>query len=263
MIRHNDSPANGVQKHCRFLNVAWQRLRQNRLARTAKGILILLIGAAAVASTGNRARADYVIASNMPEDYVFTNNFIGIGYSYPAIGVSNEAVAQEFKAAVSGPLSSLTASVYKFNPGTIPLNISVYNTNGTTTGALLGSKLFSPDPIPVYGPSDPPTYDLSSLGINLVANHTYIVAFTADQPLFQSTRYGGILLLQNSSFFGYPPLRSLNYGQSWSNTSTSDELGLTVRAVPEPCTVALLAAGSPIALGWFARRRWASAKARS
>lgn len=197
-------------------------------------VLRCLLGLAALASTA--ARADEIAAVNIDGGWVGINGWAWyVGYSNASLGYTNEAAAQEFVVSQSGTLTTITASVDKFSGGA-PLLVSVYTAVNRRPGVLLGSAAIPEGQVNGFNVNGHPlnTFDLSSLGIPLVAGQNYIVTFTVAIP--GAVRYRAILNAPNINSFGIPSMYSKNGGATWLTSPTvTPEIGLVVSViVPSP-----------------------------
>jgi hypothetical protein len=206
-------------------------------------------------------RGDSIVASNMPSNYQFSSNDLGIGFTGSTSNgfFSNETPAQEFTAQSGGILTKLVTAVGQFQAEGVSLNVTIAEVSGTTPGTSLGTVVFSPSQVSSNVFNSLSTLDLSSANIDLVKGQSYFVIFSVDTPIAGSVRYQAILLQPNSSFFGFPALDSPNGGSTWNaiNTIPNNEIGLTVyaNAVPEPSTIVGAVTALVIGIGYQWQRR--------
>lgn len=197
------------------------------------GFFCCLLGLAALASSATRA--DEIAAVNMDGGWVGINGWATyVGDIYAPLNYTNEAAAQEFVVSKGGTLTTITASVDNFIGGD-PLIVSVFTAVNRRPGALLGRVSVPDSQINGFNVNGNPlnTFDLSSLGIPLVAGQNYIVTFTVAIP--GAVRYRAILNAPNVNSFGIPSLRSPNGGLTWTVNSVTPEIGLVVSViVPSP-----------------------------
>lgn len=195
----------------------------------------VVIGILALAC-GSGVFADTIAADNLGGRVVSSGYFIGVGYT--AEGWANEAAAQEFVAGVSGRVSTLLATVDRWQAGDVPLKIAIHGKAAGTVGARLGQVAIPSSAVPQGLAAH--SFDLSSAAIDLTAGHSYYAVFTADTPVYQSLRYRALRAANPSMLFGLPPMYSTDMGGSWNYSPSSAEIGLTVNVVPEPGTLLLV-----------------------
>ncbi len=207
------------------------------------------------------ARADYIVATNLPPAEAYSDSYDGIGVDsqFPMPGYFNRAAGQTFTANAGGTLTTVDALMAAGSeqqvPNSPPLNISIYNSVNNLPTTLLGTvqKNASNFNVILNFPSLEHRYsfDFSQFQIPLTAGGQYFVAFHTptgvagltedDSPYFVG--------LKLSSRNQNPPLvlgtfaSVRNDGIKWE-PDTGNELAITVHAVPEPNGVYLLAASA-------------------
>ena len=213
---------------------------------TAHRFRSLTVGAAFVAYLALAAptlAVELLAGDNMDGGYVGSGIFHGVGYTNNAT-VSNEATGQRFRVGVSGQLTRLEATVERFRGGE-PLVVSIHQDRPTVSGFVPGARLGSLTVPEVQVGDDVVSglsrFDLSPLGLDLLAGGSYIVTFKTSTALFQDVRYRALSTELNANSFGYPSLFSRD-GVNWEQ-STVAEIGLRmyVDAVPEPPSLGLIA----------------------
>lgn len=192
----------------------------------------------AVLCSSPLALGEMVTASNLTNPISFSSYFEAVGYEGVA-GFTNGAVAQRFVADVGGTLSSIDATVDRFQHGGWPLRVSIHAPTPAGPGASLGEVQFPAESLPNVFAAN--RLDLSAAGIDLVGGESYFVVLRTDQPIHFSTRYRALLINPSAVSFAIPAMVSRDGGAAWeTGVRTNLELGLTVRVVPEPGTVWLL-----------------------
>lgn len=202
--------------------------------------IVALLVAALFAGRADSVRADFVVANNFEDGYRSSRLHVGVGYTDNG-AFSNEAAAQRFVAERDGVLTTIAATIDRFDAGDVPLIVGVHTAAGTVPGMLLGSITAAPSAVspPIEAGQFGSTFDFSGLEIDVSAGQSYFVTFAANPPLFGSSRYRALLLANHSNSFGIPPLVSRNGGASWEAVGVTNEVGLLVHAtnVPEPVAV--------------------------
>jgi PEP-CTERM motif-containing protein len=202
------------------------------------------------------ARADIVVASNLPSGFSLSSFDIGIGFSNGTT-FTNEAAAQEFTAQASGHLTTLTSTLEQVSAGGVPLIVSFFTVSGSSPGSLLGSVTIPQSQVSSNVFTTLSNFDISAANVNVTAGQSYIVTFTVTTPIASSDRYLAGLLNPNASFFGFQPLFSTNGGTTWAGEGIPNEVGLTLfaaSAAPEPSSLTLL--GVAGVAGLVFGRRW-------
>ncbi len=198
------------------------------------------------------ALADLVTADNIGGAPQSSGFFIGIGFAGSS-GFTNEAAAQEFTALVDGTVTTLLATVDRWQADDVPLEVAIHAKSGGTVGALLGQVDFPSAEVPQGLGAHP--YDLSSAAIDLTAGESYFAVFTVDTPISGSTRYRALRAANPAMWFGIEPMFSRDGGGTWEQTQSDPEIGLTVYVVPEPSTMLMVGACLVIVSGRRCRRR--------
>lgn len=188
-----------------------------------------------VLAAGQVALGDILAAANFDEPVTYSQYFTGIGYANPP-NFTNEAAAQGFVAGVGGPLTTLSATVVRAQSGGVPLIISVHAAAGILPGALLGQLVVPETEVAGGGVS---TFDLSSLGVDLVSGESYVITLRVDVPQQDHSRYAA-LRINDGHDFGIEPLYSPDGGVTWLDSTYAYEIGLRVSVLPDPATAALM-----------------------
>jgi hypothetical protein len=204
------------------------------------------------------APTDLVVATNLTDAQVDTNAWEEIGLIAPAYNnYNNRSVGQSFNPQSSGILTTVDALIAagRFSPvpGSPPLNVSIYTSAAGIPIASLGTLTF---PASDFSPlltsaSNRETFDFSQFQIVLETAQEYLIAF--ETPFGINGRSGS-----DSPFLaGWSPtsldgdhslslgenLSSATNGSDWQLSSYYKELGIVVRATPEPGSGCLLLVG--------------------
>lgn len=186
----------------------------------------------------------------------FFDNFTGYNWNGQWIiggtgSPQTQFVAQQFTSQATGSVTDVTVSFFKesLSP-TGGGQVSILADNANTVGALMGSVAFADST--AYSFSGPNTNMLtvSGLNIGLTAGQKYWLQITGD--VMTSGRW----TFEVGASSGDPGLSAWNQGAGYNYTS----IGLAtmkVEGVPEPASVAALAAGL---MGIAARSRRRRAK---
>lgn len=207
------------------------------------------------------AKADYIVATNLPPSETYSDSWDGVGVNseFPVPGYTNRAAGQTFSASSGGTLTTVDALMAAGSeqpvPNSPPLNISIYNSVNNLPTTLLGTvqKNASDFNVILNFPSLEHRYsfDFSQFHIALTTGGQYFIAFQTptgvagltedDSPYFVG--------LELSSRNQNPPLvletfaSVRNDGIIWE-PDTGNELAIKVHAVPEPNRAYILAAGA-------------------
>jgi hypothetical protein len=208
------------------------------------------------------AKADYIVASNLPTTQTITNSWDEIGVITTVNNENNVAAGQTFTPNANGILTTVDALLSCAEdaplPNSPPLNISVYTAINSGPGILLATvqKQASDFPIVNFSGDHRSTIDFSQYQIPLTAGQQYFLEFAtpagvvgfspAHAPYFVGRQ-------QNPS----PPFSLGEFSSVASNhidwqIDPTAELAITVHAVPEPTTCIILLAA--MLLGGMMRR---------
>lgn len=216
-----------------------------------------LLAALILPAASGTARGGLILASNLTSPPSYSRYAAGIGYAGSSIfgPFSNETPAQEFTAAASGEIGTITATVVPLQPEVIPLTVNVAVASGSVPGAVLGSRTFASRELSSEF-DVPSTFHFSSAGIHLTAGQRYFVWFSVATPANDSLRYMARLLnTPNPIGFGFQYIESPDGGSTWiTNTPIPNEIGLTITAVPEPSPIVLAGLGGLLLIGCRWRR---------
>jgi hypothetical protein len=172
------------------------------------------------------------------------------GYSNDAAGMATDVAvfdnrsAQSFTATVGGTLTEVAFFATKISSTTADLRVSIATLIGTQPGAVLGSRLLGVNTFVSEPFSGRPNVfnsfaDFSSQNIQLSANSMYVIIFSSDTTEANYRIYG-----DNTGYTGGTGMFSQN-GRPYTATAGTDrEFRITVEAVPEPSTFALILIGA-------------------
>ena len=206
------------------------------------------------------ARAQTVAADNLGASYGFSIFgyawYIGFAGDTTNGRYTNETTGQEFTALAGGIVTTLTATVDRFQPEGVPLRVSLFEAEGGRPTTLLGSALFAPEQVSSNLSAALSVFDLSAAHIQLTAGRSYFAEFWVATPIEGSVRYRAPLLEPNSNAFGVPAIYSKNGGATWNSSPIPNEIGLTVRVrpVPGPSALSLFAVAGASGAGLLRRR---------
>lgn len=181
-----------------------------------------------------------ITASNMASGFVPSNSAHYVGDVYPRLNYTNEAAGQRFTATVSGKLSTILASIDEFNAQGVPLIVKFHTADGNLPGPVLGSLTIDDNNVyPNFRAdfNELSLFDFTSQNISIVAGQSYVVTFEVATP--GEVRYRALLKTSGADDFGTNSLFSAD-ALTYQQSTVSDEMGLTVRVVPEPATLTLL-----------------------
>ena len=142
----------------------------------------------------------------------------------------------------SGTLTTVEALIASGVAGP-PLNVSIYKSNAGIPNELLGTKEFPASEFAnPFASNNRKIIDFSSFQISLVAGSQYLVGFETPFGIDGVTGSGSPFFAGWApEFFGGIPTLSLGInlssavnGVDWAVASNSKELGIAVRATPEP-----------------------------
>jgi hypothetical protein len=197
------------------------------------------------------AKADYIVASNLPATQIVTNTWAEVGLITPAENYNNEAAGQPFTPNASGILTTIDALLSSAipqpsPPDSPPLNISIYTALNSAPGTLLGTvQKHSGDFPPLSGSGDHrSTIDFTQFQIPLLAGQRYFLEYEtpvgivagggADAPYFVGSQLAPTAPYTLGEFSSVAPNHT-----DWQVDSMA-ELAITVHAVPESTDASLL-----------------------
>lgn len=198
-----------------------------------------LIFAVGVSVSLGVARGEIVTASNLADGWSDTSFFGGVGYAGDP-DFTNQTQAQRFTAGRSGLVGTVLfrASEWIATNG-MPLRVTLHHLGAGVPGPAIASA----DYVPQGGgfSYNDFTVDFSGTGAKVVAGLDYYVSFRTDTAASGSVRYR-MQLIDPVSSFGSAYQTSRNGGVTWGNPSqTGVEIGLEVRLIPAPASMALAA----------------------
>jgi hypothetical protein len=193
--------------------------------------------------------ADVVVASNLPPLTTRTTAWEEVGLISPTYNnYNNVGKGQAFVAASSGALTTVEALVARgTTPGQTrpPLRVSVYTASDGLPIEVLGTKQYTSGFGPVGSSSNTRVaFDFRDLLIRLEAGSEYFIAF--ETPFGNIGTNGthapyfvGFSIDPPETHLGRPLALARN-SVDWEIYSGKRELFLTVRATPEPTSIAML-----------------------
>jgi hypothetical protein len=206
----------------------------------------------AIASRAIAATGDFVVASNLLDSQLRSNAAEEVGLISPTYNnFNNRKVGQSFVSQLSGILTSVDAMVIR---GSVPLSaeppldVSIYSSLAGIPIAQLATLSF---PASVFSDGFPldqrKTFDFSQFQIPLDSSHEYMVTFGTAYGVNGSNGSNSPYLVDwsPSSLDGNHAislgrnLSSAPDGINWQTRSFYQELGIVVRAIPEPSTLVL------------------------
>jgi MYXO-CTERM domain-containing protein len=215
-------------------------------------IILIVVALSAWLSDGATASADYIVASNLFDTQKTTSTYFSVGVNFPTVPANNISDGQSFIAKASGVVTTIDALVFvdsNTTTGYPPLNVSIYTANAGIPISRLGTISTSRLDYNLLGSAagHRKTLNFSSLNIMLEGGHEYFVAFetpfAVSSPLERPYNIGQSPNSRSGNHdlsFGTNMTTALN-ATDWSVNSNFVELGLVVRAVPEPSSLALAA----------------------
>jgi hypothetical protein len=190
--------------------------------------------------------ADVVVASNLPPATVDSGAWEEVGLIAPSYNnYNNVSKGQSFTSHITGTLTTVDALIGAGGstpiPGSPPLNVSIYSSNDGIPLTVLGTIQVPVSSIAGrFAPNNRERIDFSDLGIPLVSGNEYMVAF--ETPFGISGTNG----THAPYHVGWPPARVLGQpasqarnGVDWEVMGNAREIGIEVRAIPEPDAVVL------------------------
>jgi hypothetical protein len=223
--------------------------------------VILAIGLTLGPHSGT-AKADYVVASNLPDSQNYSI------FWWPIGDTDYGVTGQPFTSTSSGILTTIDALMGGGFTWPVanspPLEISLFNSVNDLPTTLLGTVERNPGDFHIVrnfpDANNRYTFDFSQFQIPLTAGNEYFLAFqtptliAAEFPETDAPYFSGLAVADFSPFspmsLGKFALIQKN-GINWQ-TNSGFELAITVHAVPEPTCIHLLAAAA--LLGCVARR---------
>ncbi len=220
-------------------------------SKSALTIVILI----AIASRALAVSGDFIVASNLLDGQIHSNAAEEVGLVRLPFD-NNTKGGQSFTPLSSGFLTSVVALVsHGSQPvsATPPLNVSVYSSASGFPIAQLATLSFPAANFSAFSNfgDNRKTFDFSQFNIPLDSSHEYMITFgTTNGTSGQSGSDSPFLVdWSPSSVIGDHSLSlSRNFsiatdGISWQVAGSYRELGIVVRAIPEPSTIVLSVIG--------------------
>jgi len=179
-----------------------------------------------------------LISTSLGDSYQSSGLFIGVGFAGDP-DFTNQMAGQRFRTASGGFLTTIEASVERFEGGQ-DLNVALHESIAGLPGDLLGMITAPENLISTNSFASLSTFDFSSLNISLAADTEYVVTFGVDTPGNAYIGYAAQRAGINSNSFGYGSLFSRDGGGTWEVSSLAPEIGLRVSAIPEPSPAVMI-----------------------